>query len=111
MTREEASRELVERWQRIHKEMVLGPVFSSLVRAGAEYAAGLLLGTNGPTSLLDTRPLRTSLANRTLIDWDVINDNLQAQAQGLRERREGGRQPARQPRTAGATGGGPQRAP
>lgn len=78
MTREEASRELVERWQRIHKEMVLGPVFSSLVRAGAEYAAGLLLGTNGPTSLLDTRPLRTSLANRTLIDWDVINDNLQA---------------------------------
>ncbi|WP_437325548.1 patatin-like phospholipase family protein [Sorangium sp. So ce381] len=76
-TQEEASSELVERWQRIHKEMVLGPVFRSLVRAGAEYAAGLLLGTNGPTSLLDTRPLRSSLANRSLIDWDVINDNLQ----------------------------------
>ncbi|WP_438031451.1 patatin-like phospholipase family protein [Sorangium sp. So ce204] len=76
-TPEEAGAELVERWQRIHKEMVLGPVWLSLVRAGLDYAAGLLFGTDGPTSLLDTRPLRRNLANRTLIDWDVISDNLQ----------------------------------
>ncbi|AUX36301.1 MULTISPECIES: patatin-like phospholipase family protein [Sorangium] len=76
-TPEEASRELVERWQRIHKEMVLGPVVPSLLSAGAKYLAGLLCGTNGPTSLLDTRPLRANLENPTLVDWDVIHDNLQ----------------------------------
>ncbi|CAN95793.1 MULTISPECIES: patatin-like phospholipase family protein [Sorangium] len=76
-TPEEASNELVERWQRIHKEMVLGPVLRSLLYAGAKYVTGVLAGTNGPTSLLDTRPLRTSLADPALIDWDVIHDNLQ----------------------------------
>ncbi|KYF47707.1 hypothetical protein BE08_15535 [Sorangium cellulosum] len=75
-TPEEASREIVERWRRIHKEMVLGPAWRSLLHAGRQYMTGLLLGRDAPTSLLDTGPLLTSLRDRTLIDWDVINDNL-----------------------------------
>ncbi|WP_437774997.1 patatin-like phospholipase family protein [Sorangium sp. So ce1097] len=75
-TPEEASREIVERWRHIHKEMVLGPAWRSLLRAGRQYITGLLFGRDAPTSLLDTRPLLTSLRDRSLLDWDVINDNL-----------------------------------
>ncbi|WP_438014296.1 patatin-like phospholipase family protein [Sorangium sp. So ce315] len=75
-TPEEASREIVERWRRIHKEMVLGPAWRSLLRAGRQYITGLLLGMDAPTSLLDTGPLATSLRDRSLLDWDVIHDNL-----------------------------------
>jgi NTE family protein len=75
-TAEDVSREIVERWQRINKEMVLGPVWVSLLRAGIQYVASLLLGTDGPMSLLDTRPLLSNLKNQTLIDWDIINDNI-----------------------------------
>ncbi|WP_437708514.1 patatin-like phospholipase family protein [Sorangium sp. So ce448] len=77
MSAEDASRELVERWQRIHKEMVLGPVWLSLLRAGAQYIAGLLgIVSRSPMSLLDTRPLLASLKSPTLIDWNAINSNI-----------------------------------
>ncbi|AGP42127.1 hypothetical protein SCE1572_51075 [Sorangium cellulosum So0157-2] len=75
-TAEDVSREIVERWQRIHKDMVLGSVWVSLLRAGIKYVASLLLGTEGPRSLLDTSPLLFNLKNQTLIDWDIINDNI-----------------------------------
>ncbi|XYI00041.1 patatin-like phospholipase family protein [Sorangium sp. So ce1128] len=75
-TAEDVSREIVERWQRINKEIVLGSVWVSLLRAGIKYVASLLLGTDGPRSLLDTGPLLSNLKNQTLIDWDIINDNI-----------------------------------
>ncbi|WP_437766697.1 patatin-like phospholipase family protein [Sorangium sp. So ce281] len=77
MTADDASRELVERWQRIHKEMVLGPVSLSLLRAGAQYIAGLFgIVDLTPMSLLDTRPLLASLKSSTLIDWNSIHSNI-----------------------------------
>ncbi|WP_437522053.1 patatin-like phospholipase family protein [Sorangium sp. So ce726] len=77
MSPEEASDEVVKRWQNIHKGMVLGSVFRSLLRAGREYIAGLL-GIDGPSpmSLLDTRPLLANLKNRALIDWNAVNTNI-----------------------------------
>lgn len=75
-TAEDASREIKERWQRINKEMVLGSIWVSLLDAGIRYVASLLIGTEAPRSLLNTKPLLSNLKNQTLIDWDIINDNI-----------------------------------
>ncbi|WP_437586192.1 patatin-like phospholipase family protein [Sorangium sp. So ce1000] len=80
MSADDASRVLLERWQLIHKPMVLGSIPRSLLRAGGQYIAGLCgLDDPKPMSLLDTRPLFSSLNDPSLMDWDAINNNIDNQ--------------------------------
>src|SRR5512144_3350802 len=58
-----AAEEVLEVWRRISDDDVLRPLPLSLARTGLQFATGAVLGLGpGTTSLLDTAPLRRTLA-------------------------------------------------
>jgi NTE family protein len=71
----DAANAMMNRWRTIDRAMVLGSVWQSLLDAGVRYCAALA-GADGPESLLDTRPLKVSLASNTLIDWNRVSKNI-----------------------------------
>jgi NTE family protein len=77
LSAEDARQQILDRWRVIDSTMVLGPAWISILKAAAQYV-GALAGFDGPSSLLDTGPLRHSLTQRALIDWDQVNDNIRA---------------------------------
>lgn len=73
----QAAEAALERWRRIRKPLVLGSVWRSLAQAGVDYVLRILFGARySLPSLLDTTPLRRSLADETLVDWAQVHDNV-----------------------------------
>lgn len=68
--------EILGRWRKIKKDTVLGPIGLSVLTAVVQYASALLWGGDGPSGLLDTRPLFESLKKKELVDWGQIEQNL-----------------------------------
>lgn len=72
----EAARTVLARWHGIRRERVIRPAIRSLPQAGVDYLAGLLGVSQRLTALLDSTPLRHTLADPELIDWTQLHDNV-----------------------------------
>jgi NTE family protein len=76
---ERAGAELVRRWCAIDRSQVIGPLLTTAPGVLLRYAAGVV-GARSPslTGLLDTTPLRRTVADRRWLDFDQLHANVRS---------------------------------